>query len=107
MKVLWLVSAIACGKFFFSATYRATAQEARNLGEFCGVWQGVCNRTCPGGGNCASVCRDRAAQCQSSGCFHFNSPRPRCFNNTSDRALTDARLAPNPEAERKRRGLSK
>jgi hypothetical protein len=104
MKAVWLASALALGIFFFSAPDTATAQEARNLGEFCAVWQRVCNRTCPGGGNCASVCRERVAQCQSSGCFHFNSPEPRCFNNASDRGLTNLRLAPNPEQERKRRG---
>jgi hypothetical protein len=84
----------------------ASAQVARNVGEFCGIWQGVCNRTCPAGvGRCDQGCSSRRATCEASGCFPFESPRPRCFNNAADLALTDAAKAPNPAAERARRGI--
>ena len=80
------------------------AEQARNVAEFCGVWERVCNRTCPAGpGNCRGECAARATGCRSSGCFHFNRPGPRCFSNASDRALTDTRRAPNPQQERARR----
>jgi hypothetical protein len=86
----------------------ADAQQARNVTEFCGVWRGVCNRTCPtGAGNCTGECATRHAACRTSGCFHFNRPGPRCFNNAADRALTDANLAPNPDRERARRATGK
>ena len=105
MKAILLASALLLATFAVSSPNAAIAQEARNVTEFCGVFQGVCRRTCPGGQDCSTACAERASRCRSSGCFHFNSPGPRCFNNPSDRALTDVRLAPNPEAERKRRGL--
>jgi hypothetical protein len=103
MKAIWLACALALG-IFFSATNTATAQVARNVGEFCGIRQLVCNRTCRGGGDCSLDCTTRLAACRSNGCFHFNQPRPRCFNNAGDLALTDIKLAPNPERERIRRG---
>ena len=82
----------------------ARAQEARSLAEFCGVWQGVCNRTCAAGaGNCRPVCAQRRGTCLSTQCFPFNRPGPRCFNSAADRALTDAALAPDPRRERERR----
>jgi hypothetical protein len=86
------------------AAVAAEAQEARTVAEFCGVFQGACNRTCPSGpAPCPDECRSRAAACRSSGCFFFRSPGSRCFNNPADRRLTDARLAPDPDAERARR----
>jgi len=86
----------------------AEAQQARNIPEFCNVWQRICNRTCPSGpGNCTGECASRHAACRTSGCFHFNRPGPRCFNNAADRALTDANLARNPDQERARRAAGK
>jgi len=104
MKFIWFACVLVFGIFAVSASKTATAQEARNVAEFCGIFQGVCRRTCPGGGDCSPECATRAATCRATGCFPFNVPGPRCFNNPSDRALTDAKLAPNPERERKRRG---
>ena len=90
------VSAAIVAIAFISSS--AEAQQARNVAEFCGVWQGVCNRTCPSGpGNCRSECASRVAACRSSGCFHFNNPGPRCFNNARDRERTDAKYAPDPK----------
>jgi hypothetical protein len=103
MKALTIVSAFILGLCNFSPS-PVSAQEARNVAEFCVVWQRICGRTCPSGKDCSVECSRRASQCRSSGCFPFNSPGPRCFNSASDRALTDARRAPNPEVERKRRG---
>jgi hypothetical protein len=103
MKAIWFACALALG-IFFSTANTATAQVARNVGEFCGIWQRICNRVCPGGGDCSAVCTSRLTACRSNGCFHFNQPRPRCFSNADDLALTDIKLAPNPERERIRRG---
>ena len=89
---------LSAGFFTIAASSLADAQQARNVAEFCGVWQGICNRT-----GSRSECASRATECRSSGCFHFNRPGPRCFSNAADRALTDVRLAPNPERERARR----
>jgi hypothetical protein len=100
--------AIGLGAAFFTNVTMTTAdaQQARNVTEFCDVWMLVCNRTCPNGpGNCTAVCSSRHGTCLSTGCFPFRSPGPRCYANASDRALTDAKLAPNPERERQRRGL--
>jgi hypothetical protein len=83
---------------------QAAAQEARNLREFCAVWQGVCNRTCPAGpGQCTNDCASRRGACQATGCYHFNSPGARCFDNAEARRLTDTKYAPDPAAERARR----
>jgi hypothetical protein len=80
------------------------AQQAKNVVEFCGVWQGVCNRTCPSGpGKCAAECSTRASGCRTSGCFQFSKPGPRCFNSAADREMTDANRASNPDRERARR----
>jgi hypothetical protein len=82
----------------------AEAQQARNLAEFCGVWQGVCNRTCPAGtGNCQPVCAQRRATCMTTRCFPFNNPGPRCFTDASARQATDTKYAPNPQSEQQRR----
>jgi hypothetical protein len=100
--------AVACAAATLIASYatESRAQVARNVAEFCGIWVGVCNRTCPAGaGNCTQSCNQRAADCRASGCFFFNIPRPRCFNNPADLQLTNAALAPNPAAERARRGI--
>jgi hypothetical protein len=56
---------------------------------FCGGWYGVCMRTCPRG-DCTGECQSRRAACLSSGCFHFNVPRPRCKSNAEDMRLTTA-----------------
>ncbi len=56
---------------------------------FCGGWFSVCKRTIPPGGSIA-VCNQRRAACLSSGCFHFNSPGPRCKSNPADLKLTTA-----------------
>ena len=65
----------------------ASAQE-RTQAQFCGVWENVCNRTCPTGpGTCRDVCASRLRQCHSNGCFHFNVPAPRCYSSAADRAL--------------------
>jgi hypothetical protein len=56
---------------------------------FCGTWLNLCNRTCPGGaGTCGEVCGARYNACLSSGCFHFNTPGPRCQGNAVDQAAT-------------------
>lgn len=89
-------------------TSSSRAQEARNVTEFCGVWQGVCRRTCPTTTtSCRDECSSRAAECRANGCFRFTRAATRCFNNAADRALTDAKLAPDPEAERARRARQK
>ena len=56
---------------------------------FCGGWYAVCKRTLPVGGS-ISVCDQRRSACLSSGCFHFNNPRPRCKSNPADLKLTTA-----------------
>jgi len=56
---------------------------------FCGGWRNVCLRTCPAG-DCTAVCTQRYNACLSSGCFHFNSPGPRCKSNPADLKLTTA-----------------
>ncbi len=80
------------------------AQQARNVAEFCGSFQGICNRTCRGGpGTCRNDCASRYSTCLTSECFFFNSPGPRCFSNAGHRAMTDAKLAPDPERVRRQR----
>ena len=66
-------------------------QPGEDRQQFCDGWQGVCNRTCPGGGDCSAVCQTRRGDCARTGCFHFNIPRPRCDNNEEDLALWRAR----------------
>ena len=106
--LLGLAITLTAGLFTTLVPAPAEAQQARNVAEFCGVWRGVCNRTCPTGpGNCTGECASRASACRTSGCFQFNRPGPRCFNNAADRALTDASLAPNPDRERARRAGGK
>lgn len=56
----------------------ASAQSSKE--QFCQMWHGICNDT----GN-ASVCKSRLSGCRASGCYHFNNPGPRCWNNTADR----------------------
>ena len=57
--------------------------------QFCGQWEMVCNRTCPGGpGTCTDICKSRRSACDSTGCFHFNVPRPRCYDNREDVGMT-------------------
>ena len=97
---------LALGAAFLSAgiSTSVSAQEAKSVSQFCAIWERICNRTCTTGpGTCSPVCSSRRSACTTSGCFHFNSPGPRCFANAQDRGLTDLKLAPNPEAERKRR----
>jgi hypothetical protein len=92
--------------FVFSIAAPAEAQQARNLAEFCGVWQRVCNRTCPSGaGNCQPVCAQRLATCMATKCFPFNNPGPRCWTDATARELTDTKYAPNPQRAREQRGL--
>ena len=56
---------------------------------FCGTWLKLCNKTCPGGpGTCGGVCSARHKACLSSGCFHFNTPGPRCQSNALDETAT-------------------
>jgi len=69
----------------------AEAQKVSRAG-FCQGWRGVCGRTCPQGpGMCKDVCNQRLGACLATGCFHFNSPRPRCDNNAEDVRLYQAR----------------
>lgn len=75
---LWCIAAVAV----FAAP--ASAQNIRT--GFCNGWHGVCLRTCPGG-DCSGVCRQRLATCRTTGCFHFNVPRPRCDSDAEDVAL--------------------
>ena len=101
--IVGLAFVLSVGVFAFISS-SAEAQQARNLAEFCVVWQGVCNRTCPSGaGNCSRDCASRVAACRSSGCFHFNNPGPRCYNNARDRERTDAKYAPDPKRAMERR----
>jgi hypothetical protein len=59
---------------------------------FCAAWAQVCQRNCAqGAGNCGTICGQRLDACRSSGCFHFNAPRPRCDNNPEDVALSRQR----------------
>jgi hypothetical protein len=77
---------LAVGLFTTLVSVPAEAQRTRTVAEFCTFWQRTCNRTCPTGpGNCRRECASRASACRTSGCFHFNSPGPRCFNNPADR----------------------
>jgi hypothetical protein len=56
---------------------------------FCSAWAQVCQRTCPQGpGNCGAFCGQHLDACRSTGCFHFNNPRPRCDSNPKDVALS-------------------
>ena len=72
-----------------------SAAPAGNRSAFCGVWQRVCDRTCPNGpGNCKPVCAERHSVCLSTGCFRFNRPSPRCDINPKDVGLTDPKYAP-------------
>ena len=88
----------------FAPAGSVQAQQAKNLAEFCGVWQGVCNRTCPSGaGNCRPVCTERRATCLATKCFPFHSPGPRCFTDATARELTNTKYAPDPQRERERR----
>jgi hypothetical protein len=97
---------VVAGLFAPLAIVPAQAQQARNVAEFCQVWQGTCNRTCPSGpGTCRPVCAQRFATCMTTQCYPFNVPGPRCFANATDRQLTDVGRAPNRERERQRRGL--
>jgi hypothetical protein len=76
---------------------RAGAAPAETVGQFCAVWERVCNRVCPGarpGADCPGECSRMKAGCNRTGCFPFTNPRPRCFNNATDRALTDPKNAP-------------
>jgi hypothetical protein len=81
-----LAVALAVGAFVSTAPTPASACAVTT---FCGGWFSVCIRTLPPGGT-ASECTRRQHACLSSGCFHFNSPRPRCLNNRQDLALTTA-----------------
>src|SRR5262245_9925239 len=55
---------------------------------FCTAFEQICQRTCPQGpGSCGAICGQRLEACRSSGCFHFNVPRPRCETNSADVAL--------------------
>jgi hypothetical protein len=84
--LLGLGVTLAVGLLTTLVSVPAEAQRGRNVAEFCNVWQRICNRTCPTGpGNCRSECASRNSACRTSGCFHFNRPRPRCFNNPADR----------------------
>jgi hypothetical protein len=77
---------LAVGLFTTLVSVPAEAQRTRTVAEFCNFWQRTCNRTCPTGpGNCRRECASRASACRMSGCFYFNSPGPRCFNNPADR----------------------
>ena len=67
---------------FALAPVQANAAPA-GVGAFCRAWLKVCNRSGDSG-----ICSARHRQCLSSGCFHFNVPRPRCLNNAADRKLT-------------------
>ena len=82
----------------------AAAQQARNAAEFCGSHFGICVRTCPGG-DCRAECQRRQSTCRSNGgCFYYGGgPGTQCFSNTTARAKTDLKLAPNPEAARRAR----
>jgi len=85
MRFLGLV-VVAC----LSAAFPVTAEAAECPNSvFCGGWLAVCKRTLPPGGS-IEVCRQRHTACLSSGCFHFNVPRPRCKSNLADLALTTA-----------------
>jgi hypothetical protein len=98
--------ALVLSAAFFTTVVPTTAeaQQARNIAEFCASFQGVCNRTCTTGpGTCRNACASRRSACLTSGCFHFNSPGPRCFSNAAHRAMTDAKLAPDPERVRQLR----
>ena len=55
--------------------------------DFCTGWNVVCHRTLPKGAD-AGECTRRKANCLKTGCYHFNSPRPRCKNNAEDLKLT-------------------
>jgi hypothetical protein len=64
-----------------------SAQQTR--GEFCGIWQRLCNKTCLGGpGTCGRDCSARYNDCRVSSCFFFNYPGPRCENSPADQAAT-------------------
>jgi hypothetical protein len=64
----------------------ALAQACSNK-DFCTGWNVVCHRTLPKGAD-AGECTRRKANCLKTGCYHFNSPRPRCKNNPEDLKLT-------------------
>jgi hypothetical protein len=82
----------------------AGAQQAKNLAQFCEIWQRVCNRTCPSGaGSCQPECTSRRATCMGTKCFPFSNPGPRCFTDSTARELTDTKYAPDPQRERDRR----
>lgn len=49
--------------------------------QFCSGWHDTCKRTCPAGvptASCHAVCEGRLQSCESTGCYHFNNPGPRC-----------------------------
>ena len=81
------------------ATTAVNAEAAKTRGEFCSVWERVCNRVCPKarpGADCPGECFRMKGACNRTGCFPFTNPRPRCFNNAADRELTDPKYAPGP-----------
>ena len=88
MQQLWSIFGIALLIVVVGLHTPASAQQCSNS-VFCGGWHTVCLRTCPSG-DCTAVCNSRKAECLSSGCYHFNSPRPRCKNNPEDMRLTTA-----------------
>jgi hypothetical protein len=54
---------------------------AQSRAQFCNRWHGVCTSTCPANvakAICKATCADRKQACQRTGCFHFNTPGPRC-----------------------------
>ncbi len=91
MKALVVLAAL------LALTAPAVAAPAKTKGEFCAVWERVCNRVCPPsrpGADCPGECSRMRAGCNKTGCFPFTSPRPRCFYNADDRELTDPKYAP-------------
>ena len=77
------MSILAIGSLFFLTTHEAQAKITCSTAAFCAGWDAVCKKT-----GDAAICRDRRAKCLSSGCYFFNSPRPRCKNNPEDLAMT-------------------
>ena len=86
MRSMFLAIACAAG---FAALGSVPSAHAAGCSKaaFCAGWYVVCKRTLPAGGS-VSVCDSRRSACLSSGCFHFNSPGPRCVSNPADVALT-------------------